>query len=67
MPSRDAAIELQNLCLEGSQLDPESGDARAGHFGDPGVVEIGNDFEQLFDTPTPDRCNDPELSKVSAN
>jgi hypothetical protein len=45
VPSRDPAIELQNLRLQLPQLDPESGDAGASHFGNPGVIGIGDDFE----------------------
>jgi hypothetical protein len=44
------AFELQNLISQLPRLDAESGDARACNYGDPGVIGIGNDFEQPVDT-----------------
>jgi hypothetical protein len=50
-----------------SQLDPESGNTRSRNLRDPGVIGIGNDFEQLFDPTPPNRRDDPELGEMCAN
>src|SRR5215467_2600782 len=67
VPCHDAAIEGQDLGFQCQQLSPESGDAGPCYLGEPSVVGIGDDFEQLLDTPAPDRCDDPELSQVRAD
>jgi len=66
-PSHDQTIKLQNLRLQHLQLGAESGDAGAGNLRQPLVTCIGDDPKQLLDTMAPDRCNDPELRKVSAD
>jgi hypothetical protein len=51
LPGLGQPIELQNLLLDLAQLSSE-------------CQEIGDDREQLLDTVTPDRRNDPELGKI---
>ena len=63
MPGDDAAVEIQNLSLQCTQLTAESCKTRTGHLGEPAVGWIGDDFQQLLDTPAPDRRDDPELGK----
>ena len=67
MPDRDPAVELQNLHLELPQLDPESGNTRSRDLRNPGVIGIGDDFEQLFDPAAPNWRDDPELGKIRAD
>jgi hypothetical protein len=43
--------------LQYPQLTAESRKTRAGHLRDPAVSWIGDDFQQLFDTPAPDGGN----------
>src|SRR5215467_15840363 len=50
--------------FRGQQLSPKSSHTGPGYLGEPGVVDIDDDFEQLLDTPAPDRCDDSELGKV---
>ena len=47
------------------QLSSERRETRTGYLRNPFVVWIGDDIEQLLDTAAPDRCNDPELGKMS--
>ena len=61
MPGDDAAVELQYLSLQCPQLTAESSKTRAGHFREPAVGRIGDDFQKLLDTSAPDGGNDPEL------
>ena len=63
MPGHDHTVELQDLCLQHPQLGAESGYTSAGDLGQPFVVWIGGDTEQLFDTIAPDRRDDAELRK----
>jgi hypothetical protein len=44
MPGEDAPVELQYLSLQRSQLTAESGKTHAGHFWEPAVGWIGDDF-----------------------
>ena len=67
MPGHDAAVECQDLSFQCLQLAAKSGNARARYFGEPGVICIGNNFEQLPDTVASDRCDDPELSEMGAD
>ena len=67
MPSHDAAVECQNLGFQCQQLRPKSSHAGPGYLWQPSVVGIDDDFEQLIDTFTPNRCDDPELSKMGTN
>jgi hypothetical protein len=67
VPGGDAAIELQDLCLERLQLNVESADARAGHLRDLGGIAFDDECEQLFDATAPDRRDDPELGKMSTD
>ena len=67
MPSPDHTIELQNLRLQHPQLGAESGHTRTGDLGQPLVICIGDDAEQLLDTIASDRRDDPELRKMSAD
>jgi hypothetical protein len=67
MPGCDAAVELQDLRFQRSQLSTKSRNIGAGAFGEPGVICIGDDFEQLLDATAPDRCDDPELGQVSSD
>jgi hypothetical protein len=34
---------------------------------EPGVICVGDKFEQLLDTVASDRCDDPELSEMGAD
>jgi hypothetical protein len=45
------------------QLAAKSGNARARYFGEPGVICIGDIFEEPLDTTAPNRRDDPELSE----
>src|SRR6516225_12095612 len=67
MPGHDAAVELQDLGLQGPQLTAESNKAHAGQFRELVVVCIGDDFQQMLNTPAPDRGDDPELGKIGAD
>jgi hypothetical protein len=67
MPSLDAAIECQYLGFQCHQLGAQRGNARARHFREPGIIDIGNDFQQLFDALASNRRYDPELGKVCAD
>ena len=59
MPSDDAAVELQYLSLQYTQLTAESSETRAGHFREPAVGFIRNDFQQS------DGRDDPQLRKIA--
>lgn len=61
MPGDDASVELQDLSLQCPQLTAES---TRSDLGDPGVGCIGDDFQQLLDTPAPDRGDNPELGEI---
>ena len=61
MPGDYASVELQDLGFQCTQLTAESGKTRTGHLGEPMVGCIGDDFQQLLDTPAPDRGDNPEL------
>jgi len=65
MPGPDQPVELQDLLLDPSQLNPECRETRTSYLWNSLVVRIGDDSEQLLDTVTPDRRNDPELGKMS--
>ena len=68
VPSPDHTIELQDLqCLQRPQLGTESGNTRTGKFlGQPLIICIGSNPEQLLDTLASDRRDDPKLCKMSA-
>ena len=53
--------------LQCHQLSAKRGNARARHFRQPGVLDIGNDFQQLLDAPASNRRYDPELCKAGAD
>jgi hypothetical protein len=67
MPSRDAAIECQYLGFQCHQLGAKRGNARARHFREPGVLDIGNDLQQLLDALVSNRRYDPELCEAGAD
>ena len=67
MPGHDAAIELQYLGLQRPQLTAERGKTYAGYLREPTVGCIGDDLQQLLNTPAPDGGDDPELGKISAD
>ncbi|MCK1518693.1 hypothetical protein [Bradyrhizobium sp. 17] len=67
MPGNNAPIKLQDLSLQCPQLTAESRKTRAGHLREPAVSWIGDDFQQLFDTPAPDGRNNPELGQICAD
>src|SRR4051812_48866022 len=67
MPGNNALIELQDLSLQYPQLTAESRKTRAGHLRDPAVSWIGDDFQQLSNTPAPDGGNNPELGQICAD
>ena len=67
VPSPDHTIELQNLCLQHPQLGTESGNTRTGNLGQPLIICIGSNPEQLLDTLASDRRDDPKLCKMSAD
>ena len=67
MPGDDASVELQDLGLQCPQLTAESSKTRTGYLGKPVVGFIGDDFQQLFDTPAPDRGDNSELGKIGAD
>ena len=48
-------------------MSPKSSNAGPCYLWQPSVVGIGDGFEQLLNTPAPDRCDDPELGQVCAN
>jgi hypothetical protein len=54
MPGKDASVELQYLGLQRAQLAAESSKTRAGQLWEPAVGWIGDDFQQLLNTPAPD-------------
>jgi hypothetical protein len=54
MPGDDAAVELQYLNLQCPQLTAESSKTRQCHFREPAIGCVGNDFQQVLDTPAPD-------------
>jgi len=59
-----AAVELQYLSLQCSQLTAKSGKALSSYLREPAVGCISDDFQKLLDAPAPDRGHDPELGKV---
>ena len=65
MPGDDAAVELQNLDLQYSQLTAESSKARACRFREPAVVCISDDFQQLLDTPAPKGATIPNSARYA--
>ena len=60
-------IELQDLCFQHSQLRAESSDTCARNLGNAPITCIGNDSEQLVDTLSPDRRDDPKLHEVGSD
>src|SRR5258708_26096351 len=67
VPGDDHPIKLQDLLLEAEQLSAERGKARAGNLWHPFVARVGNNMQQFHDTFTPDRRDNAELGKVSAD
>ena len=65
MPSHDHTIELQNLLFEPAQLSPECGETHPCYHRNSLVTWIGDNVKQLLDTLASDRCDDPELAKMS--
>jgi hypothetical protein len=63
----NAAIECQYLGFQCHQLVAQRGKACARHFRDPGVIDVSNDFQQLFDAVASNRRYDPELCKAGAD
>jgi hypothetical protein len=64
MPDDDAPVELRDLGLQHTQLTAESSRTRTGHVGEPALGFIGDDFQQLFDTPAADRSDNPEIRQL---
>ena len=64
MPGPDEAIKLQDLSLQHPQLCAESRNAGSGDLGQPLVIRIGDDSEQLVHTFASNRSDDAELRKV---
>jgi hypothetical protein len=48
-------------------LGAQGGNASPRHFRQPGVLDIGNDFQQLLDALASNRRYDPELCKAGAD
>src|SRR5215467_16228360 len=67
MPGHDTTIECQYLSFQCQQLAAESSNASARYLGEPVVIGIGDDFEQLLDAPPPHRGDDPKLGKMGTN
>ena len=67
MPGDNTSVELQDLGLQCAQLTAESSKTSTGHIGEPAVGFIGDDFQQLLDTPAPNGGDNPELSKIGAD
>jgi hypothetical protein len=67
VPSHDATIECQDLSFQRQQLGAKCGNAGTRYFGKPGVLCIGDNFEQLLDTTAPNPRYDPELGKIRAD
>ena len=67
MPRDDASVELQDFGLQCTQLAAEGSKTRASQLWEPAVGCIGDDFQQLLDTPAPDRGNNPELGEICAD
>jgi hypothetical protein len=65
MPSDDKPVELQDLGLQVPELTAESRKTGAGHFREPVVSWIGDDFQQVLNPSAPDGSNDPELGKTA--
>ena len=63
MPGDDAPVELQYLRLQCSQLIAEGSKTCTGHFREPAVGGIGNDFQQLLDTLRPTGATIPNSAK----
>ena len=67
MPGHDHTVELQDLSLQCLQVGAERTDTGAGNLGQPLIICIGGDTEQLLDTIASDRRDDPELGKMGAD
>src|SRR5262245_21379594 len=67
MPGHDHAVELPELCFQGSQLGAESHETGACNLGQSFVTCIGDDIEQLFKTIASDRCNNTKLGKMGTD
>ena len=67
MPGHDQAIKLQYPRLEHLQLGAKCRNADTRNIGQPFVVAITGDLEQLFNPSAPDRGDDAELGKVSSD
>ena len=65
MPSHDQAIKFQYPRLEHLQLGAKRRNTGTRDIGQPFVVAIPGNIEQLFNTSAPDRGNNAELGKVS--
>jgi hypothetical protein len=63
--SHDAAIKGQDLGFQCQQLSPKSRHAGPGYLGEPSVVGIGNNFEQLLDTIAPDGATIPNSANCA--
>src|ERR1022692_4042294 len=59
-----ALISRSNSRICPAQLSSECQETRTSYLRNSLVVWIGYDIEQLLDTVTPDRRNDPELGKM---
>ena len=67
MPGDDASVELQDLGLQCAQLTAESSKTRTRQLREPVVGFIGDDFQQLLDTPATDRGDNPELGEIGGS
>jgi hypothetical protein len=67
VPGHDQAIKLQYPRLEHLQLGAKRRNTGTCDIGQPFVVAITGDLEQLLNTSAPDRGDDAELGKVSSD
>ena len=62
-----AAVELQYLSLQCSQLTAKSGKTLSSYLREPPVGSISDDLQQLLDAPAPDGGDDTQLGKIGAD
>jgi hypothetical protein len=67
VPSHDLAVEREDLDLQHLKLGAKGGNAPTRHIGQSLVIQISGNIEQLFNTMTPYRCNDPKFSEMAAD
>src|ERR1700716_2208553 len=67
VPGHDHSIKLQDLPLETEQLIAKRGKARTANRRDPVVARVGKNIQQFGGSLWPDRRDNAELGKVSAD